>query len=327
VGVQRELAWGMVLNVDYIGSSSHRQIRDLNGNQAQPALIAALLAQGVPASSLQGAGMYFSGKVTYNTALFEPAVIATIGNATYNGLQTRLSKRLSGGFEFDAAYTWSHAIDDSADPIYQAGLSRGYPRNSFNLREERGSSEFDLRHRLVLDYLYELPFGKGKQWLTGGIGNHVLGGWQISGISTFESGRPYDIFSTRDAEHTGNSSRPDLIGDPAIPPGSDETRTGPPASAFAPPPFGRPGNVGRNTFTGPLYLNTDVDLIRTFKLTERFNLQFRAEAYNVFNQVQFALPGNVISDPGTFGISTAEVGRPDGTSSARQIQLALKLNF
>jgi len=131
------------------------------------------------------------------------------------------------------------------------------------------------------------------------------------------------------------SGRPDLIGDPAIPPGSDRTQTGPPVSAFAPPPFGRPGNVGRNTFTGPRYFNTDVDLIKRIALTERMHLQFRAEAYNIFNQVQLSqpgiigtgAPGNVISNPGAFGVSLSELSRADGTSAARQIQLALKLEF
>ena len=163
----------------------------------------------------------------------------------------------------------------------------------------------------------------------------VLGGWELSGISTFESGRPFDIFDTEDSLHTGLSGRPDLIGNPAIPPGSDETQTGPPASAFPPPPFGRPGSVGRNTFTGPRYFNTDADLIKRIALTERLKLQFRAEVYNIFNQVQFSQPGilgqgqpgNVIEDPGTFGKPLSEIGRSDGTTAARQIQLALKLEF
>jgi hypothetical protein len=100
-------------------------------------------------------------------------------------------------------------------------------------------------------------------------------------------------------------------------------------------PFGRPGNVGRNTFTGPTYYNTDLNLMKRFAITERAALQFRAECFNVFNQLQFEQPGtsvsagagNSLADPGTFGQSLSELTRADGTTAARQIQLALKLTF
>jgi len=148
----------------------------------------------------------------------------------------------------------------------------------------------------------------------------------------FQSGRPFDIYSKRDSEYTGLSNRPDLVADPSIPAGSPRDQTGPPITAFALQPFGRPGNLGRNTFTGPSYYNTDVDLIKRFAITERVAVQFRAEFYNIFNQLQFQQPGtsssgNTLADPGTFGKSLSEITRPDGTTAARQIQLALKLEF
>lgn len=337
VGLQRELGWDSVLEINYVGSSSHRLFRSVDGNPPQPALVVALIAQGVSPSDLQGGALRFNtfGQTVGNTALVEPVFVKSIGNATYNGLQTVVTKRLSHGVQIQAAYTWSHSIDDAQDPLEATAANRNIARNSFNLHEERGSSDFDLRHRLVLNYMFELPFGPGHALLTHGIAARVLGGWELAGISTFESGRPFDVFSTRDSEHTGLSGRPDLIGNPAIPAGSDETQTGPPASAFAEAPFGRPGSVGRNSFNGPRYYNTDVDLIKRIPITERISLQFRAEVYNIFNQVQFAQPGilgegqpgNVIEDPGTFGRSLSEIGRSDGTTSARQIQLALKLVF
>ncbi len=337
VGIQRELGAGMTLEVNYVGSGSHRLIRSVDGNPPQPSLDNFDLSQGFSPSALSGGGLRFGSfvglpQVTGNLALQEPIVLKSIGNGTYNALQTVFTKRLSQGIQFQAAYSWSHAIDDAPDPLVATFANRNIARNSFNLREERGSSDYDLRHRLVMNYLVELPFGPGRAYLNHGIAGRVLGGWELAGISTFQSGRPFDVFTSRDPEHTGLSGRPDLIGDPSIPAGSPATQTGPLASAFAAPPYGRPGNLGRNTFTGPKYFNTDVVLIKRFRISERFNVQFRAEGFNVFNQLQFEQPGtsssgNVISSPGTFGQSLSELTRSDGTTAARQIQLALKLEF
>jgi hypothetical protein len=245
-------------------------------------------------------------------------------------LQTVFHKRLSYGLDFQAAYTWSHAIDDAADPLVAPGGNRNIARNSFNLHEERGSSDYDLRHRLIVNFLYELPFGSGRRYLNHGIVARVLGGWELAGLSTFQSGHPFDIYSSRDSEYTGLSNRPDLVGNPSIPANAPRNQFGPPITAFAIQPFGRPGNLGRNSFTGPEYFDTNVSLLKNTRITERINLQFRAETYNVFNRIQFDNPGtagNTLASPGTFGQSLSTLTQPDGTTSARQIQLALKLIF
>lgn len=337
VGIQRQLSNTMTIEVNYVGSNSHRLVRSVDGNPPLPSLVNYYIAQGYAPSDMQGGILRYGPvagfpQVTGNTALYEPVVLKSIGNATYNGLQTVFTKQMSKGIQFQAAYTWSHTIDDAPDPLAATFANRNIARNSLNLHEERGSSDYDLRHRLVLNYMLELPLGPGHSHLTRGLGARVLGGWELNGISTFQSGRPFDIFTSQDSEHTGLSSRPDLVGDPSIPPGSPRTQTGPLASAFAPGAFGRPGSVGRNTFTGPTYYNTDVDLVKHFAITERINLQFRAEFYNIFNQLQFEQPGtsdsgNTIESSGTFGQSLSELTRADGTTAARQIQLALRLVF
>lgn len=335
VGVQRQLASGMTLEVNYVGSGSHRLFRSVDGNPPLPALVAAAHAAGTLPLDLSGGALRIAPllnlpQVTGNLAFEEPIVVKSIGNATYNGLQTVFTKRFAHGFEFHAAYTYSHAIDDAADPLVAPGANRNIARNSFNLREERGTSDFDVRHRLITNYLFELPFGAGHARFNHGWGARALGGWELSGLSAFQSGHPFDIYSSRDSEYTGLSNRPDLVGNPSIPAGSPRTQTGPPITAFAVQPFGRPGNLGRNVFTGPRYYNTDLSLIKNTRLTERMNLQFRAEAYNVFNRVQLApigTSGNTLASPGTFGQSLSTLVQPDGTTSARQIQLALKLLF
>jgi len=234
------------------------------------------------------------------------------------------------GIDFQAAYTWSHAIDDAADPLVAPGGNRNIARNSFNLHEERGSSDYDLRHRLIINYIYEFPFGAGHAYFKDGVGAKIFGGWELAGLSTFQSGHPFDIYSSRDSEYTGLSNRPDIVGDPSIPSGAARNQVGPPVTAFAVQPFGRPGNLGRNTFTGPRYYATNASLIKNTRLTERINLQFRAEVFNVFNRIQFNNPGtagDTLSSPGTFGQALSTLTQSDGTTSARQIQLALKLIF
>ena len=335
VGIQRDLSHGMVLEVNYVGSSSHRLLRDVDGNPPQPALVAAEQASGVLPTNVSGGILrelpaVGLPSVTGNTALFEPTLVKSIGNATYNGLQMMFHKRFGNGIDFQASYTWSHAIDDANDPFQAPGGDRTFPRDSFDLREDRGSSDYDLRHRLIVNWVYEFPFGPGHQHLNSGFAARALGGWELAGLSTFQSGHPFDLYSSLDSQYTGLTNRPDLVANPAIPAGAPRNETGPPITAFAVQPYGLPGSLGRNTFTGPTLFNTDVTLLKNTKLSERYRLQFRAEVYNIFNRIQFDVvqaAGDTLSNPSSFGLSTNTLTQPDGTTSARQIQLALKLIF
>jgi hypothetical protein len=326
-GIQQNLLSSLVLDVNYVGSKGWRELRVVNGNQPRPELINTLIANGISPRLLEGIGLYYRDDTTYNTALVQPSVNKSIGNSTYNGLQAKLTKRYGHGMEIQGSYTYSHSIDDASDPLVAAFGNRPFPRNSFDLRQERGNSDFDQRQRLIVNYIWELPFGRGKTYMRDGALGRIMEGWQFTGISLFEDGHPYDVFGNRDSEHTSVSTRADLIGNPGIPAGSARTQTGPPVSAFDLAPYGRAGNLGRNVFVGPGTVNTDLVLAKNQSITERMKMQLRFEFYNLFNRVQFAQPGNLIADPGTFGLSTATVSRPDGTSSARQIQLALKLSF
>ncbi|HUA19425.1 MAG TPA: carboxypeptidase-like regulatory domain-containing protein [Bryobacteraceae bacterium] len=335
VGVQRDLSHGMTFEVNYVGSSSHDLIRSVDANPPLPWLVAAAQANGTLPTDVSGGDLRYLPllglpQVTGNTAFVEPILIKSVGNATYDGLQLTFRKRFGYGLDFQAAYTWSHAIDDSNDPLVAPGGDRNIARDSFDLQEDRGSSDFDLRHRLIVNWLYELPVGAGHAHFNHGVAARAFGGWELAGLSTFQSGHPYDIFSSRDSQYTGLTNRPDLVGNPAIPAGSPRTQVGPPISAFAVQPFGRQGTLGRNTFTGPTFFDTDVTLIKNTKLTEKMNLQFRAEVYNLFNRIEFLNPdasGDTLSNPGTFGQAVGTIVQPDGTTSARQIQLALKLIF
>jgi hypothetical protein len=347
-GIQREIARNLTLDLNYVGTRGVHLVRAVDGNPPDPALVQQLIDSGVDPADLQFAALYVGAEffglpfdAVHNNAFANPLSFAgggavlnkSIGNSWYNGLQANLTKRMSHGLEVQAAYTWSHSIDDAPDPIDPATGNRSLPRNSFALQNERGDSDNDLRHRLALNYVWQLPFGKGQRFVTSGLGNKIIGGWSVSGITTFQSGHPYDVFYEIDNEHTGLTGRGTLIGDPTLPPGHDRTQTGPLVSAFCvtelgcDPPLGVPGNVGRNHFNGPGINNWDMVLSKNTAIGERMTLETRFEFYNLFNRVEFSQPDNSLADLDAFGVSTSTTTRPDGTTSARQVQFAMKLSF
>lgn len=257
-----------------------------------------------------------------------PDSFTTVGSSIYNALQMNITNRLSHGLFLQAAYTWGHEIDNSSDPLVPTAGGETFPRNSFNLAAEGGNSDFDVRQRLVLNYTWEIPLGSGHQHFSEGAMGKILEGWQVAGITTFASGLPFDIFTSVDSAHTGFAQRPDYNPSATLFPVADpRTQTGPNLGLFSNPPFGAGGNLMRNKFFGPGINNWDTVLQKTTRIFERMSVQFRAEVYNLFNRVQFNQPGNLTSDPGTFGQSTDEVTRPDGTSGARQVQFGLKFQF
>jgi hypothetical protein len=334
VGIQHELFPNLLVEANYVGAKGTKIFQVVDGNPPQPDLVQALIAAGVPESDLQFTNLYFGfefGLLPFNAvnnnAFFNAALNTAQARSTYHALQVNVTKRFSHGFQMQGAYTWAHAIDNASDPLDAAAGNRNFPRNSFALFRERGNSDFDVRQRLVLNWIWELPFGKGRAYGSEGALGKFLEGWQVSGIAAFAEGIPYDIFGNVDNQHTSLSDRADLVGDPSIPSGADSTQTGPPVSAFDFAPFGRAANLGRNVFVGPGVNNWDLVLAKITSIGERVRVEFRTEVFNLANRVQFGQPGNLIHDPGTFGVSTSQVGRPDGTTGARQFQFGLKVHF
>jgi len=342
LGVQRKFLANTTIEVNYVGSHSTHLFREVDGNPPQPDLVAQLAAFcsvpnafGCTTRTLQFTTLWFGadffGNIPFNAvnnnAFFQAFLQKSIANATYHSLQVKVSQRMWHGLQIGGAYTFSHAIDDASDPLTPAAGNRGFPRNSFNLRAERGNSDFDVRQRGVINYLYELPFGLNKAHLNHGFVGKALEGWQISGITTLSTGIPYDIFGNQDNQHTGLSDRAQLVATTKQPSGADKTFTGPPLSDFDFAAFDTASNLGRNRFYGPNFIDFDTVAQKTTTVTERVKVVFRTEAYNLFNHANFGQPGNAIANTGTFGESTSQIGRPDGTSGARQLQFALKLLF
>jgi hypothetical protein len=300
-------------------------------------------------SDVSGAGNLYNGfafgtlpfnAVPFNAigrgALFSAATIDSGGNANYNSMQVKITKRMSHGLQLQGAYTFAHAIDDSNDPIRPGGAGVAFVRNPLDPGQDRGNSDHDIRHVGVVSYIWELPFGRGKAYAAQGIVGRVLEGFQLSGVVTMQSGRAFDVIGSRDSQRVGRVSRTDLNGDPfaasdATFPDATKVFFSNPA-AFSNAPFGSAGGVGRNFFHGPNYFNSDFSLSKTTKLTERLGLETRVEIYNMFNHPNFGTPGegdligNTFGSP-LFGVITEQIGRPDGTTGARQLQMAAKIIF
>ena len=334
-GIQRDLPGSMTMELNYVGSKGTRLLRLVDGNPPQPALVAQLLADGIPPQALQFNNLWIGAEegilpfdAVNNNAFLHAEVFNNAASSTYHALQANLTKRMAQGLTFQAAYTWSHAIDNSSDPLTPSTGNQGFPRNSLDLGAERGNADFDVRQRLVINYSWAIPLGHGHDHFAEGAASAIFGGWNVAGITTFSSGLPYDIFSALDTAHTGQQQRADY--NPAGTPASvtnPRTQTGPNLGLFSDPAWGSAGNLGRNHFYGPGVNSWDMVLQKSLSLSERAHLQFRAESYNLFNRVQFSQPDNLISDTNSFGQSSSEVRRPDLTTGARQIQFGIKLSF
>jgi hypothetical protein len=347
LGVQRQLTNSLSIEVNYVGVKGNRIFRGVDGNPPQPDLIAKLEAFCVPGNAfgcttrtLTFTNLWLGAEFgalpfdAVNNNAFESPFSTpganlnkSIGKSIYHGLQVNIQKRLSYGFQIQGAYTFSHAISDVNDPLVAAAGNRSFPRNSFDLAAERGNSDFDIRHRGVVNYIFEPAIGKGRAHLNQGAVGRVLEGWSFAGITTLQTGHPFDIFGNRDSNHTGLSARATVIGSTSQPAGTDKTFTGPLRSGFELTPYDQQPNLGKNAFYGPDYINFDASLIKDTAITERAKVQLRFEFFNLLNHAQFAQPGNAFASPGTFGLSTATISRPDGTTSARQIQVAAKIIF
>ena len=253
-------------------------------------------------------------------------------NSSYNSMQLRVTKRFTEGLQFQTSYTWSNAIDES---IGQEGFSGGgwdaFSMDPFDRSRDRGPSSWDLRHNLVANFTYDLPFGSGM----GGAAERLLGGWQTSGILNMNTGNPSVVTVRFNNSRNGiipsfnPSERPDLVAGKDNNPvlgGPDKYLD---ASSFVVAEPGTMGDLGRNTITQPGLVTFDFSLIKETYVSEEVSVQFRAEFFNLFNRANFAAPsGTVFSSSRSPDRVSGSFGRIRRTkTSSRQIQFALKLLF
>jgi hypothetical protein len=241
------------------------------------------------------------------------------GSSILHAGSVRVQKRLASGLSFGASYTFSRSIDN--DPAL--GDDTQVAQDDRNLNRERGLSSFDQRHRLRVDYQYELPFGRGKPWLNrSAIGNQLLGGWSFTGIINYSSGLPFTphvVGGFADVEAGGYGAlRADVTGQPVqlSQPSVDRFFN---TAAFTAPPSGQYGDAGRNMIIGPRIFTFDAALAKSITIAERHSLQFQAQASNLLNKPQFTQVDT--------NLNSSSYGQITSVGPMRAIQLRLLYAF
>ncbi|HUK48371.1 MAG TPA: TonB-dependent receptor [Terriglobales bacterium] len=249
------------------------------------------------------------------------AAIENRGDSTYNAFQLKVEKRTSHGLYLLSAFTYSKAINDQPEIC----CNSPWPQDSYNIAAEKGLADFDNRERWVTSVDYALPVGKGQMFLNqGGVTDAVLGGWHLGGIITLRSGFPFSPQIGFDPSNTGSPGlqRSNQIGNGHLANPSPYLWFN--VNDFPVPncPNGCFGDAGKNILEGPGETTADLSARKFFNLTERVNLEFRAELFNAFNHPIFSQPDPFITDgPGAAGVITSTV------IPQRQVQFALKLHF
>ena len=307
LGVQRELPGDMVVEASMLSNDGRRLP---NGNlpidQIQPQILG-------PTHDSQADRPFpqFSG-----VTILSPA----IGTSNYYAGMVRISKRFSHGLNFNASFTRSKFLDNTFEGGGgTAGADNGPYSNYYNRRADYGYSGNDIPNRFVFSAVYELPFGKGKPWLSKGIGNSIAGGWVLSNVTTAQSGPPLTAITQVNTTNSfsAGSLRPNVLSDPKLnnPSVTEWFNT----AAFAQPAAFTFGNEGVGIIRAPGTVNSDLSLQRNFLIREKFQFQFRGEFFNAFNHTNLGLPGS------TFG--TATFGVVSSAGAARQIEIGVRLSF
>jgi hypothetical protein len=296
--IQRDLGHGFSLQSGYVGTMSIRQFAEVNINAS------------VPNGGASGRpyGVLYGDQSDLN-------VIEPFNSSRFNSLQTKAVKRFRGSSTVRLSYTWSQAIDysDNSDTTLTWNWAP-------MIQRDKATAGYDRTHNLNLFGSYELPFGRGQRWLTKGWINKIAGGWQLNGIMAVVSGLPFTLSASSTAlnspgnAQTPNQTKEDVAIYGGLRPYFDTSAFSQPVGA------GVFGNMGRNILRGPGYFNLDGGAFRNFRLTERFNLQFRAQAFGATNTPRFGQPNASITSGGSFGAITASTGQ-------RQLRFALKLSF
>lgn len=303
-GVQQQLGLGVVATISYIGSSA-QHLLSKEGNFNSP---------------IPGPGNIQANR-PYPTLSTITAILSR-GAFSYNGLQTKLEKRV-GNLYFLFGYTFSKTMDNSAPEslsFSSAAGARYYPFFPFGPKTDRGLAGNDLRHSFTASYVYTLPFGRGQRWAnqTGSVANQFIGNWQINGISRIRSGFPIGATVSPSLLNNTMTNRPNRVCDPHL---SDRTpKKWFNTSCFVQPAAFQFGNSPRVFGEGPNQVDFDFSAIKDFKLRESTDLQLRAEFFNILNTPQFDLPNTSIGTPGAASITNT-------INDSREIQFAAMLTF
>jgi hypothetical protein len=332
LSIQRQLGPATVLSMSYVGNAGHHLLTFEESNPADPALCLQLsdstnVAAGSPTCGPYGedtayttaSGQTVNGtRPTFGINFGSNPYMKTVATSSFNSLQVSL-EHTDKYANFLLGYTWEKAMDN--------GSSLFDPTNPYNPALSRGLSIFDVPQDLVASYTIDLPFNNLLG--NGGVAGRLAGGWKVSGISTFATGQPVQLTESDDRSLTGTFD--DTVDEPSLAGGgrklywNKNPRRGSPyfnPNYFTFEPLGQVGNAMRRFFTGPGLLNSDLALEKNTKIFESQQLQFRAEAFNVFNHAQFNNPSGEIDNSGQGGF-----GYVNSANDPRIMQVALKYVF
>lgn len=377
-GVQHEILPKTVLELDYVGTTGHKLFRSEDTNRAPGA---ALPAGVTMVNNLGETVVGFGGRPNPNYARLR--AWENVVNSNYNSLQAILKRQMTHGLMINVNYTYSHSIDNGstwhsgATTANGAAGGEGFTSNPWLPQLDRGNSIYDIRQRLVINHVWQLPGQNLK-----GFAGHVAGGWSLNGIWAFQTGAHWQPYNSRRSRLTGDCSQAGVDSGACVNTGGDymlttstvggngrgnnrpdsnfasfsnfghdvwangwcpggDVHNGPCAGTDAngnpltytraglpiltAPCLGCAGNLGRNTFVGPGFWETDMTLAKNFKLTERFNLKFEGSAFNVFNRTNFELAS--AGGGANNEIRGHNFGKAGGTIGPRVMQFGLRLNF
>ena len=305
VEIQREMSRNLAVSVGYVGSKNDRL--DLTG--------------------LFNTATTPGGTKPFPWYNVTPFYSTSRGRGNYNALQAKLERHFADGFQYLVSYTWSKSIDMGSSGWFDVengpGGSAGL-QDYYHPESSRSVSSYDIPHFLSMSGVWDLPFGRGKRYLSHGIGSQVLGNWQLNGIVQLRSGQPYNLSVGGDVANIGNTvswwnyARPNLVGNPT--PAHRDLNEWFDPNAFS-VPVGTYGNFGRNVLRSASVYDADFSVFKNFPIGERFLASFRAEFFNAFNIQNYGPPSNTQIGAAGAGQITSNVLPP------RQLQFGLHLGF
>jgi hypothetical protein len=341
--VQQQLSPNTSLTVGYVGSHGYHEIIGIDANEPFqvicpaapcPATYPATFPAGIAGTPVP-AGAYFVPTTTKaNPALANTWTYFSEGVSSYNALQVDLNRRFSDGLTLRGVYTFSKVLDDG-DSV-NATTSGGGPAlasNPINLRSDKGRGTFDVTHIGVANVTYVLPIGRGRRFFSDGesFASRLISGWTVNSIVTLQTGFPFSPQLSYNPSNNGDTRNP--VRPFANPAFSGPVTIGSPNKWFDPNAFLAPsnipanggfyGNVGRDTLVGPGLATWDFSALKDTRITERLNIQFRAEIFNLLDRANFNLPNAVVFTP--TGVSPTAGAITSTSTTSRQVQFGLKL--
>jgi hypothetical protein len=304
-GFERQLGQSYVAELGYAGSRGIHLLAAYNPQEAQPGT--------GPASSR----LTLLQIPTLRNILYEDPR----NMSNFHSLQAKLNKRFSNGLQFLTSYTWSKSLDYFGSAASGSGWVGG-PQTITNIKAAYGPSGFNVPHRFVASWVYETPFGPGRKYLNRGLIGNLFGGWQLDGIVTLSSGRPFTVFLS--SSNNNATQWPDRIKSGKR---DDANR----ANWYDPTAFVQPaadsfryGNEGRGSLYSPGWYNLDLSAAKNFSIMERLKAQIRIDAFNTLNHPQFGVPNQTVNAANP---ALTDTSITNTINDNRDLQLALKITF